>query len=133
MNLYTCAEMDLLGSSLLGNVISVAISIPTVTSATRESVEQAAVRKQCCNQLVLVTMDMCNPDTRRRDKLVVVATDVWVEQFGRDNKHLRDTGATLTWTLGMINGGFLDVCKRSLKQLSSMATLRWCEFLFPNT
>ena len=78
-------------------------------------------------------MDMCNPDTRRRDKLVVVATDVWVEQFGRDNKYLRDTGATITWTLGMINGGFLDVCNRASKQPSSMATLRWCEFLFPNT
>ncbi|CAK0809598.1 unnamed protein product, partial [Prorocentrum cordatum] len=129
--LHTCVEMDLLVTDQMSRIVAHSMAIPTVTSARRLTPEELAVRKNNCNQLVMGLMDMLNPDTLRKDEVCVCAAEPWEQAFGEMNATLRNCHDGMKWMLEHLDGHFVSVCMATFKQLSSVAALRYCQFILP--
>ena len=115
--LYTCAEMDMLATGQMGNIVAHAVGIPTVTSARRLTQEEMAIRRGSCNQLVMGLMDMLNPDTLRKDLICVAAGEPWEQEFGRMNVALRSCDRSRDWTHEHIESRFYTTCMATFSTL----------------
>lgn len=131
--LYVALEGDMLSGS---NFVKLALgsgqrSLKS-TDSKRESSEEAALRKACCNQLALATMFMLDPDTEMIEWLLVATTEPWEQWHGRQNAVLRSCADSLPWLQQQLTGGFLETAAATFRATSNELTLKMCQFALPH-
>jgi hypothetical protein len=131
--LQTCVELDMVGSQKFADLIPTASAEYTkATDSKRDTPEEKQLRKASANQMVVGLMDMMAPDACVRDKLVVIATEVWLKDWlGPSSARLRGVTESLPWIREQLDGAYLKTCLRTFRCLSSEPKLHFCEFVLP--
>lgn len=129
--LHTCLELDMLHGASFVRLAIGDHKLAKTTDSRRESAEEAALRKACCNQMVLAAMFMLDPDSLMIEKLLVVATEAWEQWHSAQNRALRSCLESLPWLQAELRGGWMSAAKACLQTTMLELPLGRCGFSLP--
>ncbi len=128
---HTVTELDMWGGVKQVQQTVLTSEVPATTSSVKESKNEKAMRHNFPNQMVAAAAEMLNPDTKRKDQMLVGNADAWLSWHSKQNTALRSTAESAKWLKQQLDGEFFKGVLSSFQTLVCEPALQSVGFFIP--